>query len=68
MRDACCAGTRINYSILHRDLRIKDMEIIKKALATIGGPVWRLIQTSKHHHIGAVIVLLVIGAIAWAVI
>jgi hypothetical protein len=44
------------------------MEMIKKALAKIGSPVWKLVQTSKHHHIGAVIVLLVIGAIAWAVI
>lgn len=39
------------------------MEMIKDALAKIGGPVWRLIQTSKHHHIGGVIVILVIAAI-----
>jgi hypothetical protein len=44
------------------------MEMIKDALAKIGGPVWRLIQTSKHHHIGAVIVLIVLGAVAWVVI
>jgi hypothetical protein len=44
------------------------MEMIKDALAKIGGPVWRLIQTSKHHHIGAIIVLLVLGAVLWAVI
>jgi len=42
--------------------------MIKKLLAKIGGPVWRLIQTSKHHHIGGVIVLLVIGAVLWAVV
>lgn len=40
------------------------MEMIKSALAKIGGPVWRLIQTSKHHHIGGVIVILAIVAIA----
>jgi hypothetical protein len=44
------------------------MEMIKTGLAKIGGPVWRLIQTSKHHHIGAVVVLLVIGVVAWVVI
>jgi len=44
------------------------MEMIKTGLAKIGGPLWRLIQTSKHHHIGAVVVLLVIGAVAWVVI
>jgi hypothetical protein len=42
--------------------------MIKTGLAKIGGPVWRLIQTSKHHHIGAVVVLLVIGVVAWVVI
>lgn len=36
---------------------------MKNLLAKIGGPVWRLIQTSKHHHIGGVIVILVIAAI-----
>ena len=46
------------------------MEIIKDALAKIGGPVWRLIQTSKHHHIGAVIVvvLVVVAAVVWAAV
>ena len=44
------------------------MEMIKDALAKIGGPVWRLIQTSKHHHIGAVIVLIVVAAVAGVVI
>ena len=39
------------------------MEMIKNLLAKIGGPVWRLIQTSKHHHIGGVIVILVIAAL-----
>jgi hypothetical protein len=44
------------------------MEAINKILAKIGSPVWKLFQTSKHHHIGGVIVLLVLGAIAWVVI
>jgi len=44
------------------------MEMIKNALAKIGGPVWRLVQTSKHHHIGGVIVILVVAAIALVVI
>ena len=38
--------------------------MIKDALAKIGGPVWRLVQTSKHHQIGGVIVILAIVAIA----
>lgn len=42
--------------------------MMKTLLAKIGGPVWRLIQTSKHHHIGAVIVLIVVAAVAWVVI
>jgi hypothetical protein len=42
--------------------------MIKKVLAKIGGPIWRLFQTSKHHHIGAVIVLLVIGIIVWVIV
>jgi hypothetical protein len=44
------------------------MEAINKILAKIGSPVWKLFQTSKHHHIGGVIVLLVLGAVAWVVI
>ena len=44
------------------------MEMIKTGLAKIGGPLWRLIQTSKHHHIGAVVVLLVLGVVVWVVI
>ena len=40
------------------------METINKILAKIGGPVWRLAQTSKHHHIGGVIVILAIVVIA----
>ena len=42
--------------------------MIKDFLAKIGGPVWRLVQTSKHHHIGAIIVILVVGAVLWAVV
>ena len=44
------------------------VEMIKDFLAKIGGPVWRLVQTSKHHHIGAIIVILVVGAVLWAVV
>ena len=44
------------------------MEIIKDALAKIGGPAWRAVQGTKHSTLGAIIVLLVIGAIAWVVI
>ena len=42
--------------------------MLKKVLAKIGGPVWRLFQTSKHHHIGAVIVLIVVGIVIWGVV
>ena len=38
------------------------MNRIKSILSKIGAPVWRLFQTSKHHHIGAVVVLLIAGA------
>ena len=34
--------------------------MIKSLLAKVGGPVWRLVQTSKHHHIGAVVVAVVL--------
>ena len=44
------------------------MEAINKILAKIGSPVWKLFQTSKHHHIGGVIVILAIVAIALAAI
>ena len=44
------------------------MEIIKDALAKIGGPVWRAVQGTKHSTLGAIIVLLVLGTIAWVVI
>ena len=44
------------------------MEMIKDALAKIGGPVWRGVQGTKHSTLGAIIVLLVIGAIVWVVI
>ena len=43
------------------------MEIIKKALASVGGPVWRLVQTSKHHHIGAIVVIVVAAAVIWII-
>ena len=41
--------------------------MIKDLLAKIGGPVWRLVQTSKHHHIGAVIVIgvVIIAGVVW---
>ena len=42
--------------------------MIKDLLAKVGGPVWRLVQTSKHHHIGGVIVILAIIVIALVVI
>jgi hypothetical protein len=42
--------------------------MIKDLLAKIGGPIWRLVQTSKHHHIGAVVVLVVLAAVLWVVI
>jgi len=41
----------------------EEFKMIKDLLAKIGGPVWRLVQTSKHHHIGGVIVILVVAAI-----
>jgi len=44
------------------------MELIKSLLSKIGGPVWRLVQTSKHHHIGAVVVAVVLVAVLWVVI
>ena len=44
------------------------MEQIKNVLAKIGGPVWRLVQTTKHSTLGAIIVILVIGAIVLVVI
>jgi hypothetical protein len=42
--------------------------MIKNLLAKIGGPIWRLVQTSKHHHIGAIVVLVVLAAVLWVVI
>jgi hypothetical protein len=42
--------------------------MIKDLLAKIGGPIWRLVQTSKHHHIGAIVVLVVLAAVLWVVI
>jgi len=43
------------------------MEIIKDVLAKIGGPVWRLVQTTKHSTIGAIIVIVVVAAVIWVV-
>ena len=37
------------------------MEQIKNVLAKIGGPVWRLVQTTKHSTLGAIIVILVVA-------
>ena len=39
------------------------MEHIKDALAKIGGPVWRLVQTTKHSTLGAIVVILVVAAV-----
>lgn len=44
------------------------METINKMLAKIGSPVWKLFQTSKHHHIGGAIVILVAVVVLWVVI
>ena len=44
------------------------MEMIKDVLAKIGGPVWRAVQGTKHSTLGAIVVLLVIGVVAWVVI
>jgi len=37
------------------------MNMINKVLSKIGAPIWKLVQTSKHNHIGAAVIL-VIGA------
>ena len=39
------------------------MEHIKDALAKIGGPIWRLVQTTKHSTLGAIVVILVVAAV-----
>tara|TARA_R110000782_G_scaffold15602_7_gene45434 strand:+ start:495 stop:629 length:135 start_codon:yes stop_codon:yes gene_type:complete len=44
------------------------MEMIKDALSKIGGPAWRLVQTTKHSTLGAIIVLLVLAAVVWVAI
>ena len=44
------------------------MEMIKNALTKIGGPVWRAVQGTKHSTLGAIVVIVVLGAIAWVVI
>jgi|MGYP003630611522 hypothetical protein len=44
------------------------MEMIKDALAKIGGPAWRAVQGTKHSTLGAIIVLLVLGAVVWVAI
>ena len=43
------------------------MEMIKTVLTKIGGPVWRLVQTTKHSTIGAIIVILVVAAVIWVI-
>ena len=43
------------------------MEMIKTVLTKIGGPVWRLVQTTKHSTIGAIIVIVVVAAVIWVV-
>jgi len=43
--------------------------MIKNLLAKyIGGPAWRLVQTTTHSTLGAVIVLLVVGIVIWVVL
>jgi hypothetical protein len=44
------------------------MEMVKDALAKIGGPVWRAVQGTKHSTLGAIIVLLMLAAVLWVVI
>lgn len=39
------------------------MEQIKNVLAKIGGPVWRLVQTTKHSTLGAIVVILVVAVV-----
>ena len=41
------------------------MEMIKTVLTKIGGPVWRLAQTTKHSTIGAIVVIVVVAAVIW---
>lgn len=45
-----------------------SMEKIKNVLAKIGGPVWRLVQTTKHSTLGAAVVVLIFVGLVWAVI
>jgi len=41
------------------------MDMIKDVLTKIGGPVWRLVQTTKHSTIGAIVVIVVVGVLIW---
>ena len=41
------------------------MEMIKNALAKIGGPVWRAVQGTKHSTLGAIVVIIVSSIIIW---
>jgi len=43
------------------------MEMIKTVLTKIGGPVWRLVQTTKHSTIGAIVVIVVVAAVIWVI-
>ena len=46
------------------------VEMIKDFLAKIGGPAWRLVQTTKHSTLGAAIViwLVIFVGIVWAAV
>ena len=47
-----------------------SMKKSKNVLAKIGGPVWRLVQTTKHSTLGAAVVVwvLIFVGLVWAVI
>ena len=44
------------------------MEMIKEGLAKIGGPLWRLVQGTKHSTLGAVVVVIVLGFLLLVII
>ena len=43
------------------------MKMIKDVLTKIGGPIWRLVQTTKHSTIGAIAVIIVVAVVIWIV-
>jgi len=43
------------------------MKMIKDVLTKIGGPIWRLVQTTKHSTIGAIVVIIVVAVVIWIV-